>query len=720
MTEDVVLNMRAHGAAQVVADVGSVVHAMKAASKAQGDHVGAWTNLRNVIKQAGVEGGGWRSIFRQVATDTRTWRSALDGVHNTMKAVSVTARGLGTLLGLAARGAVAVGAAGVGFAGYGLKLAMSREETAISFKTWLGSQAAAEKMIAQNQKWADVSPWGLDEANGLAMQAMQAGIKAENVKAYMDNIGNAVAAVGGSSATLARVSENLTQMQALGKMDTMDFRQFSSAHIDARSAIAKALGMSTEQLGVLMEKDGGGAEIFRRMGGSEGIAKALGAAHPTAMAELSQSLSGRWATVKDAFEKGVAEGFKPIIPRIKTLLEKAAPMIEKASMAFGHGLDKFSTMIGRINFQPLLGAGKSAYQSGVEWYQRNLPNLKAVAANIGELFFEAGRVIKEVFWPYLVDIFKILAPGISLLFKGLVVTFRFIADHAKVFRTVLLATAVVAAGMVGWPALIAAGFLLLYNRSQLFRRVVHLTWTIFVALLKVTWLLVKPLVQIVALIAKVLAKPVGWWWDVMVDTVDGVVSGIEMIVQMVDDLIHKNPFASWKLPGGETGQNVASALFKGALVAGSGGLGALALPFLGDSHSPVMFGHSSNFHQAMSSRVPGSFAVTSGYRTTNLGSSNSDHLRGAYDVIGHGLHAYAQLVAQSGGWAEFHGGGSHLHVVPPMGDSSSPRGRSADVAMVQNNYFTVNARTPADGEAAIVRAVNKMRRDAIERAGATP
>lgn len=81
-------------------------------------------------------------------------------------------------------------------------------------------------------------------------------------------------------------------------------------------------------------------------------------------------------------------------------------------------------------------------------------------------------------------------------------------------------------------------------------------------------------------------------------------------------------------------------------------------------------------HSMMNAGIAGKRNITSAYRTTGLGSINSDHVTGrAYDLVGNQLGMYKTTVERNGGFAEFHGGSQnrHLHVVPgPMGDTSVP------------------------------------------------
>ena len=84
-------------------------------------------------------------------------------------------------------------------------------------------------------------------------------------------------------------------------------------------------------------------------------------------------------------------------------------------------------------------------------------------------------------------------------------------------------------------------------------------------------------------------------------------------------------------------------------------------------------------HAAMDGMLTGTRTMTSAYRTTGLGSMNSDHVTGrAYDLVGQNLGAYQRLATANGGFAEFHGSnaGRHLHVVPgsgAYGDTVSPK-----------------------------------------------
>ena len=120
-------------------------------------------------------------------------------------------------------------------------------------------------------------------------------------------------------------------------------------------------------------------------------------------------------------------------------------------------------------------------------------------------------------------------------------------------------------------------------------------------------------------------------------------------------------------------------------------------------------------HSSFNAMTPGKRLVTSGIRNTNVGSMNSDHITGrAFDLTGDNLVSYSQNVKDAGGFAEFHGGAGeqrHLHVVPPVGDSSSPVAGGGGGGATSNYYtIEVNASAGMDEEALANKVLDKIKR----------
>ena len=132
---------------------------------------------------------------------------------------------------------------------------------------------------------------------------------------------------------------------------------------------------------------------------------------------------------------------------------------------------------------------------------------------------------------------------------------------------------------------------------------------------------------------------------------------------------------------------------------GVGSLGAAGLAAAHAGYSSALGGHS----------------ILSGVRGSNLGSAQSDHLRGrAMDIRGPRLGAYAQVVRRSGGYAAMHGtgGNRHLHVVPQT--------RRQQPQMAGGNTFhadvtVVNPGAEMDIQGAVARGLRQAARQTKER-----
>jgi len=141
---------------------------------------------------------------------------------------------------------------------------------------------------------------------------------------------------------------------------------------------------------------------------------------------------------------------------------------------------------------------------------------------------------------------------------------------------------------------------------------------------------------------------------------------------------------------------------------------------IGDTTSSRL-GQTLGRHSAMDGMLTGKRTMTSAYRTTKLGSINSDHVTGrAYDLVGANLGAYQRLATANGGFAEFHGYGGtrHLHVVPgggPYGDTGYPAKTSTAPAMTSGGgegisiNMNVTGGPNASAEEIATIAVRKMK-----------
>lgn len=148
---------------------------------------------------------------------------------------------------------------------------------------------------------------------------------------------------------------------------------------------------------------------------------------------------------------------------------------------------------------------------------------------------------------------------------------------------------------------------------------------------------------------------------------------------------------------------------------------------IGDTSTSRTLGRTLSAHSRFDSALTGSRKITSAFRTFGLGSPSSDHAAGrAYDLTGQNLGQYAKMISDSGGFAEFHGSASsrHLHVVPPLGDTSVTRvtsgkgtssGGGVAVAPVTVNVYGAQNQSPQEIAKQVIQEIERAQRNWRER-----
>jgi tape measure domain-containing protein len=131
-----------------------------------------------------------------------------------------------------------------------LKLAANLEAAAISFNTMLGSVEKGKKMMADLQKFALATPFGIIGATDAAKQLMAFGISADKVLPTMKVLGDLAQ---GDSGRFERLALVLGQVRATNKLFAQDTTQFANANINIIEALAKSMGKPTAEIAKLKE-----------------------------------------------------------------------------------------------------------------------------------------------------------------------------------------------------------------------------------------------------------------------------------------------------------------------------------------------------------------------------------------------------------------------------------------------------------------------------------
>ena len=289
--------------------------------------------------------GSIGEAFVVVRPDTRGFKGEADrSIGGAMRGVAGTVAKGSLLLG----GALAAGA-GVGILKVGLGLVNLKEQAQIGFTTMFENAAKAEgnmkafgrasqdasAFIADMQSFAAKTPFEFPELIQASQRLMAMGFAAKDVKPTLTAVGDAVAALGGNSETVGRVTTALGQIQAKGRASADEMLQLTQAGIPAWQMLADKIGVSIPEAMKMAEK--GQIDATTTIGA---LTEGMNAKFGGMMAKQSTTLAGLWSTAKDTAAQAAASIVEPFAPAIKGALGAvsgllADPAVQEGLASFG-------------------------------------------------------------------------------------------------------------------------------------------------------------------------------------------------------------------------------------------------------------------------------------------------------------------------------------------------------------------------------------------------
>lgn len=189
----------------------------------------------------------------------------------------------------------------------GFSLIELKDNALLAFKAFTGSTAKAQKHLEDLQTFAAKTPFELPGLIQASMKLQNAGLAAEKVVPALTSVGDAVAAVGGSSDSIDRVTTQLSQMLNNAKFSTEEMKTMAEAGLPAWQSLAHVLGVSVPEAQKLVT-DGAvsTSQYFDQF-----IAE-IGQKTQGAMAAQSNSLTGLLSTLSDNFSDASAKIWEPL------------------------------------------------------------------------------------------------------------------------------------------------------------------------------------------------------------------------------------------------------------------------------------------------------------------------------------------------------------------------------------------------------------------------
>lgn len=202
--------------------------------------------------------------------------------------------------------------------------------------TALGSAEEAARAIEAIRLDAAVTPYSVDALVRANQLLIAAGESADDARATVMALSDAVSATGGGNDELQRMAQNLQQIKNVGKATAMDIKQFQMAGIDVYGILAEYTGMAVEdaaELTVSYELLSAALQSAAREGGR----------YFGANAAQARTLNGQISTLQDNVKSKLGEAFKGVSD---TLSGKLLP----AANDFIAGLDMEKVVAGVESF----------------------------------------------------------------------------------------------------------------------------------------------------------------------------------------------------------------------------------------------------------------------------------------------------------------------------------------------------------------------------------
>ena len=199
------------------------------------------------------------------------------------------------------RAFAAIGAAVGASIGIGVNFNKQMETYQTSFEVMTGSYETAANLVEELKNRAAATPFDLTDLADTTQLLMNYGFTTDNVISSMEMLGDIAQ---GDSDKLTRVATAYGQMSSAGKVSLEDVKQMIEAGFNPLQEITETTG---ESMGSLYERISKGTISVDEITAAMVRSTSEGGKYYKSMDKQSQTLQGRWNTLKDTFAEATDE-----------------------------------------------------------------------------------------------------------------------------------------------------------------------------------------------------------------------------------------------------------------------------------------------------------------------------------------------------------------------------------------------------------------------------
>lgn len=284
-------------------------------------------SLGDMLIRVGLDTTEFSTKATQVGNDL----ADLDAKANTAAAGWGAFGGALASVGATLTATVTAPLAGLGTAA--VTSAAQLEQINVAMTNLLGSQPKAQALIAELQQLAAQTPFQFDQLMQGTQLLLAYGFQAEQIIPTLKTVGDAAAGVGAGAEGIDRIIRAIGQMQAKGAVAAQEMQQLAELGIPSWQILADAIGVKVPEAMKMVED--------KAVSSSEAIPALLAGLNEKfggMMETQSQTLLGKWSTMKDNIQLALTEVGTALAPFAEKAIEfgmQLAGAIKDAADWFG-------------------------------------------------------------------------------------------------------------------------------------------------------------------------------------------------------------------------------------------------------------------------------------------------------------------------------------------------------------------------------------------------
>lgn len=254
-------------------------------------------------------------------------------------------KGLATIDKWAKRGALALGGLASGFIAMGINANASLETSLTSWKTLLGTQENAKKMMDDITKYATKTPFSKMGVDEMAKQLHNAGFSGDKLFDQLTKFGNMGSAFGVQEDSLKEMVRQYAQVQMAGVAYTEDLNILQDRGIPIYKALSETLGVSVADIKKMCSEGKITTEVYNK------ALDKIASGTTGAMEAQSKTFSGMLSTIKDGITNITQKVLTPLFEKLVEYMPLITQVIDAFTKNLDEGngiMDSFKMAIGEV------------------------------------------------------------------------------------------------------------------------------------------------------------------------------------------------------------------------------------------------------------------------------------------------------------------------------------------------------------------------------------